>query len=271
MSGKKELVVKSNRLVEASYRLTLVEQKIILFAICRAREEQRGLTADTPVTITAKDFAAQFGTNETKVYGQLKEAMSTMFERHVVIRDLHPETGKLRVTKTRWISTSSYIDGAGAIQIIFAPLVIPYITRLESEFTAYRLEKIGNLSSAHAVRLYELLVQYLVIGRREMEIGWLKDILQVTDEYPRIVDFKKRVTDVAVDQINAHTDITTSYTQRKTGRNVTHLNFKIDAKEVAPKAVKRPSLTRTYVEKHALPGESWEVARERLRAERGRA
>ncbi len=36
-----------------------------------------------------------------------------------------------------------------------------------------------------------------------MEIDWLKDILQVTDEYPSIVDFKKRVTDVAVDQINA--------------------------------------------------------------------
>jgi len=271
MSGKKELVVKSNRLVEASYRLTLVEQKIILFAICRAREEQRGLTADTPVTITAKDFAAQFGTNETKVYGQLKEAMSTMFERHVVIRDLHPETGKLRVTKTRWISTSSYIDGAVAIQIIFAPLVIPYITRLESEFTAYRLEKIGNLSSAHAVRLYELLVQYLSIGRREMEIDWLKDILQVTDEYQRIESFKRSVINVATQQINAHTDITTSYTQRKTGRNVTHLNFKIDAKEAVPKTVKKPSLTRAYVEKHALPGESWEVARERLRAERGRA
>ncbi len=175
------------------------------------------------------------------------------------------------MTKTRWISTSSYIDGAGAIQIIFAPLVIPYITRLESEFTAYRLEKIGNLSSAHAVRLYELLVQYLSIGRREMEIDWLKDILQVTDEYPRIVDFKKRVTDVAVAQINAHTDITTRYTQRKTGRNVTHLNFKIDAKEVVPKAVKRPSLTRAYVEKNARPGESYEVAIARLRAERARA
>jgi hypothetical protein len=82
---------------------------------------------------------------------------------------------------------------------------------------------------------------------------------------------KHKVIDVSVDQINAHTDITTSYTQRKTGRNVTHLNFKINAKEAAPKAVKRPSLTRAYVEKHALPGESWEVARERLRAERGRA
>jgi len=46
---------------------------------------------------------------------------------------------------------------------------------------------------------------------------------------------------------------------------------KIDAKEAAPKVVRRPSLTRAYVEKHALPGESWEAARERLRAERARA
>jgi hypothetical protein len=49
---------------------------------------------------------------------------------------------------------------------------------------------------------------------------------------------------------------------------VTHLNFKIDAKEVAPVPVKQPSLTRAYVEKHARVGESWEAARERLRAER---
>ncbi len=104
-----------------------------------------------------------------------------------------------------------------------------------------------------------------------IEIDWLKTTLQVSDAYPRIESFKRKVIDVATQQIKDHTDITTSYTQRKTGRNVTHLNFKIDAKESAPKVVKRPSLTRVYVEKHALPGESWEVARERLRAERGRA
>ena len=175
------------------------------------------------------------------------------------------------MTKTRWISTASYIDGDGEIQIIFAPLMIPYITRLESEFTTYRLEKIGHLSSVHAVRLYELLLQYLGLGKREFEIPRLKETLGMEGEYPDIDNFKKRVIDSSVKQINAHTDITTSYTQRKTGRNVTHLNFKIDAKEAAPKVVKRPSLTRAYVEKHALPGESWEVARERLRAERAKA
>ncbi len=98
-----------------------------------------------------------------------------------------------------------------------------------------------------------------------------KTTLQVSDAYPRIESFKRKVIDVATQQINAHTDITTRYTQRKTGRNVTHLNFKIDAKEVVPKAVKKPSLTRAYVEKNARPGESYEVAIARLRAERARA
>ena len=272
MGIKKELVVKSNRLVEASYRLTLVEQQIILFAICRAREEQKGLSPDKPVSIAALDFAAMFGTEEGgNVYGQLKEAMLTLYKRDVRIYDTHPESGKPRITNTRWVSTASYIDGEGMIQIIFAPLMIPFITRLESEFTPYRLEKIGKLSSVHAVRMYELLLQYLGIGHREFEIPRLKETLGIEGEYADIKNFKRRVIDVSVDQINAHTDITTSYTQRKTGRNVTHLNFKINAKEAAPKVVKRPSLTRAYVEKHALPGESWEVARERLRAERARA
>ena len=270
MDAKKEMVVKSNRLVEASYRLTLVEQQIILFAICRAREEQKGLSPDTPVTIAALDFANMFGTNETKVYGQLKEAMLTLYKRDVRICDTNPKSGKPRITNTRWISAASYIDGDGEIQIIFAPLMIPFITRLESEFTQYRLEKIGKLSSVHAVRLYELLLQYLGLGAREFEILRLKESLGLENEYSDVIDFKKRVIDSSVKQINAHTDIATSYTQRKTGRTVTHLTFKIDAKEAASKAVKQPSLTRAYVEKHARAGESWETARERLRAERKR-
>ncbi|MQU09657.1 RepB family plasmid replication initiator protein, partial [Pseudomonas helleri] len=94
MAEKSEVVVKSNRLVEASYRLNLVEQQIILFAISRSRDEQLGLSPDKPVTIAASDFAQAFGTNETKVYGQLKEAMGDLFDRSVTIYDTDPDTGK---------------------------------------------------------------------------------------------------------------------------------------------------------------------------------
>jgi len=259
---KSELVVKSNQLVEASYRLDLVEQRIILAAIVAARASQQGL-GDGFVTIEASRFVAMFGMHEDSVYAQLKEALDSLFNRFIIVRDIHPESGHDRVSKVRWISTASYIDGAGAIQIRFAQDMVPYITRLEKEFTTYRLEKIGRMSSAHAVRLYELLIQYLSAKKREVEIKWLKDILQLTDEYTRISDFKKRVIDVAVSQINEHSDIKVSYTQKKTGRLITHFVFDIKSKET-PKP-KNITLNKEYINKHANPGESYEQAYQRLK------
>lgn len=268
---KHELVTKSNKLIEASYRLTLVEQQLVLYAICRGREEQRGLSANEPVTIDAKAFAEQFRIDPSNVYRQLKEAADTLYERRVLIHDIHPKTQKPRIVKTRWVSDVGYIEGAGLLEVTFAAKMIPFITRLEAEFTSYRLEKIGHMTSAHAVRLYELLIQYLGIGRREMEIGWFKEKLGIAGEYAAIKDLKKRVIDVAVSQINAHSDISVTLGQRKTGRTVTHLVFDIKAKsETKPaKKPKRPVIDDAYINKHARPGESYDHALRRLLEEAG--
>jgi plasmid replication initiation protein len=226
MPTKKELVVKSNRLVEASYRLTEVEMQIVLYSICRSREDGVGLSPKDPLTIRADDFAARFGTNTTKVYGQLKDAMNTLYKRTLIIRDEDPKTGKPRVVETRWISDKAYIDGAGHIQITFAHKVIPFISNLDDNFTPYLLKQIGRMTSVYAVRIYEFLLQYLKIGKREISIEWLKDALQITG-YGAIKDLKKYVIDVAVDQINKYSDINVSYTNIKTGRAITGFLFTI--------------------------------------------
>jgi hypothetical protein len=129
------------------------------------------------------------------------------------------------------LSAASYIDGAGVIQLRFATDMVPYITRLEAEFTRYKLEKVAKMSSAYAIRLYELLMQWGSVGRREIELEWLRKTLMVDQDYKALCDFKKRVIDVAVTQINEHSDLTASYDQRKTGRNVTHLIFTFAPKE----------------------------------------
>jgi plasmid replication initiation protein len=273
-NNKNELVVKSNKLVEASYRLDLVEQRVILLSITEARKTGRGLNATDFVTITAKDYAEQFGADEKSAYAQLKKAGETLFSRHVVVRDTHPNSGAERVTKVRWLSAASYIDGAGAIQLQFAGAMVPYITRLEAQFTSYRLEKIANMTSAYAIRLYELLMQWGSVGRREVELEWLKRTLQI-DGYKAIKDLKKYVIDVAVSQINQHSDMTASYGQRKTGRTVTHLIFTFSPKkeekpkrEAKPKTpAQKPEVEREYVQKHARAGESWQEAESRIRRE----
>ena len=232
-----ELVVKSNRLIEASYRLDMNEQRIILYAICRCREEQKGLFPDLPVTITADAFVKQFpSVDKSNVYGQLKEAMNSLYNRSVTIHDIDPATKKARVRETRWISEKAYIDGAGHVQIVFTPEVIKYMTRLETEFTSYQLEKVGNMTSAYAVRIYELLAQHRDIGNRMLNMAWLRETLQIApDEYKLTTNFIRKVIEVAVDQINKHSDLTVSYKPVKTSRAITDFAFKIKSKHAKPK------------------------------------
>jgi len=236
---KSKLVVKSNRLIEASYRLGMNEQRIILYAICRCREEQKGLFPDLPVIITADAFIKQFpSVDKSNVYGQLKEAMNSLYNRSVMIHDIDPSTNKARVKETRWISEKAYIDGAGHVQIIFTPEVIKYMTRLETEFTSYQLEKVGNMTSAYAVRIYELLAQHRDIGNRTLNMAWLRETLQIApDEYKLTTNFIRKVIEVAVDQINKHSDLTVSYKSIKTSRAITDFVFKIKAKGRSPKAM----------------------------------
>jgi plasmid replication initiation protein len=235
-----ELVVKSNRLVEASYKLTLAEQHLVLFAIVQAREEQRGLSALTPVSIEARAFAEQFGHNAEIAYSQLKEAATTLWNRYVTIHDIHPKSGKPRVVKTRWISDVAYTQGAGIVEFTFAPKVVPFITRLEQQFTSYRLECISKMSSIYAVRIYELLVQYKAIGERRFDLAELKETLGVPNEYSNISDFKKRVLDIATSQINEYSDLKVTYSQRKAGRVVRDIIFSIKPKPANLTKRKKP-------------------------------
>ena len=234
---KSKLVVKSNRLIEASYRLGMNEQRIILYAICRCREEQKGLFPDLPVTITADAFVKQFpSVDKSNVYAQLKEVMNSLYNRSVMIHDIDPATKKARVRETRWISEKAYIDGAGHVQIVFTPEVIKYMTRLETEFTSYQLEKVGNMTSAYAVRIYELLAQHRDIGNRTLNMTWLRETLQIApDEYKLTTNFIRKVIEVAVDQINKHSDLTVSYKPVKTSRAITDFAFKIKSKDGKPK------------------------------------
>lgn len=278
ISDKNDLIVKSNRLIEASYRLTLVEQRMILAAIVEARESQTGL-ADSHVSLEARRFCELFGMRQDSVYGQLKEALDTLYQRSVTIEDVDPVSGKPRVSSFRWISSKSYISGAGTVQLRFSQEVVPYITRLEREFTSYRLERIGAMSSPNAIRVYELLLQYAKLGERTLETEELKRLLGLEGKYTKFSMFQKSVIDPSVDQINEFSDIQVSWKPRKTGRKFSHLVFSISYKAMKPAseagvAAKQPPKTREQHQRLtdkeiaerglAHPAESWEQVRTRL-------
>lgn len=226
-----DLIVKDNALMNASYNLDLVEQRLILLAILEARESGKGVNANDPLTVHAESYINQFGVHRTTAYQALKDACKDLFARQFSYQEKR-ERGRANIT-SRWVSQIAYIDETATVEVIFAPAVVPLITRLEEQFTQYDIEQISGLSSAYAVRMYELLICWRTTGKTPIiELGEFRKRIGVLDtEYQRIERLKHSVLELALKQINDHTDITASYEQHKKGRTITGFSFKFKQKK----------------------------------------
>lgn len=223
-------VYKSNALIEASYRLSVYEQRIILGCIAQVRRDEP-LTDQQLYTVTAQQIADMTGTQLGTAYQNLKAAAERLYRREVTLHEAPNGKGKGKVRLTRWVQTVEYREAEGLVALRFGTDMVPYLSQLTEQFTRYALTDVAHMDSAYAIRLYELLCQWRDAGEREVSIEWLREAFQLEGKYPAIKDFKRWVIDPAVAQINEHSPLQVSWTQRKTGRRVTHLAFTF-----APKA-----------------------------------
>ncbi len=278
----KELqVVKSNHIVSASYRLSVAEQRVILSCIAQVRRDEQ-VSDDALYSVRADDLAAMCGTDQRTAYRDLAAAAERLFDRRVTI--LFEPDGSTRAVRkrlTRWVQTVDYIEGEGRVELRFGKDILPFLTGLSEQFTRYQLADVAKMTSAHAVRLFELLAQYGSVGQREISVEELRDWFQLEDRYPSIKDLKRWVLDPAVEQVNQHSPLQVAWTQRKTGRRVSHLLFTFGPKAAkAPKVAKsapqpaaKPkgrALSDAELAALARPGETWEQVRARVNRERAR-
>lgn len=223
----KNHVVKSNQVIEASYQLSALEQRIVLAAISRIPKNQP-ITDDELYPVSVSELQL-LGVHEKTAYRDLKEGINRLYERSI---NLSIDDKSI---KMRWVQEIQFLDSQSVIGIRFSKPILPFISNLSREFTKYALSDIAGINSAYAIRIYELLVQYRQIGKREISIDSLRIMLELGKKYPLFADFKKRVIDTAVDQINEYSPLNVTYEQKKTGRKVTQIifSFKEKSKSVA--------------------------------------
>lgn len=283
MSEQQEIskpIYKSNALVEASYRLSPAEQRIMLSCITQVRRDQP-ITDDILYSVSASDYAALSGTESHSVYKELADAALRLKRREVWIKQEPNGRGKRTSTLiTGWVQSILYVKSEGRVELRFSKDMLPYLTQLTEQFTRYMLSDVAKLNSGYAIRLYELLCQWRDVGEREVSIEWLRDAFMLEGKYPAIKDFKKRVIEPAVEQVNEHTSIWVKWDQRKTGRRVSHLIFtfgeKKPVKKQKPKTrtnTKRNDqkakgarfgIPQAVIEANARPGEDYETAALRI-------
>ena len=264
------LVVKDNRLIQASYSLGLVEQRLVLLAIVGARETGDGITAESLLSVRAEDYAKHFGVENHTAYKVLADAVETLFNRRATVDVYDQKRDKHRPMAVRWVTAMQYEEGQGCITLRFGHEVVPLVTRLEEQFTSYELQQVSGLKSAYAIRLYELLMQWKSATKTPIfELNEFRKQLGVDDtQYPKMEVFKRRVLDLSITQINEHTDIIATYKQHKAGRLITGFSFTFKPKaaakpEAKPKSRKKPKeqqLDLLEPQKAALPDDTLKIA-----------
>ena len=245
----KDLIVKSNVVVSASYHLTANEQRLILSAISQIPKGVAVQDEDV-YTIEVDDFIA-LGVHPKTAYREMKEAAERLYERSIVLKIGDD------VLKTRWVQDMGVGTGDGMVKLAqslgikpakvpsnqhfvvlrFSKSILPYLSNLSANFTQYLRQDIAGLGSAYSIRFYELIMQFKDTGYRKITIDDLRDLLDLGDKYPATKDLKVRVIETAVNEINEKTNISVNYKLTKTGKKFTHLELRFKPKVKTPNTI----------------------------------
>ena len=241
----KDLIVKANALVEASYYLTANEQRLILSAITQV--PKNGVLRDDRIyLVNADDFIA-LGVHPKTAYREMEEAIQRLFDRMITIKN------NGAYLKTRWVQSIGKVnkeiaDKLGLLPanelvlldkkslvygIQFSHQVLPFLTNLTANFTKYKLTEIAGFSSHYSYRFYEFIMQFQSTGVTKISLNDLRQRLDLDDKYKATRDLNRWVIETAIKEINERSPYKVEYTLLKTGKKFTHLELKFKKKETA--------------------------------------
>jgi|JI9StandDraft_2_1071091.scaffolds.fasta_scaffold19747_2 plasmid replication initiation protein len=210
------VVYKSNWLVEAAYKTTLNEQRLILAMIAKVDPKKE---LPKTFTLSVEEFLTCFPSiGEKNAARELKKAAESLWDRTIIVKD--PK----RKHWFRWIQErAEYKDGT--VEIMFSNQIVPYLTNLRENFTRYQLSKVSHLKSNYSIRLFELLRQFEFKKERIVSLEELRIMLQIENKYQEFRDLNKWVLKPAINELNKKTQYSIMIHPLKKLRRVTHIQF----------------------------------------------
>ena len=222
--ARNELVVKHNDLLRKSrYTLSANEQKIIIYLVSKINADDKELKE---IEINILDFCKVIGIEiNGDAYNRVKETIKSLADKSWWLTFTEKKE-----TLFRWINEAEIEKGNGIIKLQLSNHLKPYLLELKQNFTKYELINVLSLRSKYSIRLYELLKSYLWQGGWKVSVKEIRELLETEGKYKEFKDFRKRVLNPAIEEINGYTDLQIKMTTLKSGKTISHLHFKIDEK-----------------------------------------
>ncbi len=205
------LVTKDNRLIEARYKLTVNEQRLVLGLASMVRKDDEDFK---DYVVHVEDIAELFGMENSNSFNEkMQDAVNALMDDR---GSLNISTKPNEIEKVRWVSYAKYVKGSGKILMRFDKSIKDFMIQIKNQFTQYQLSAIRQFKSTYAIRFYELMAMKRNMGKgakdgffyREFEIAELKSYLAIAEgEYKLLADLKRRAIEPALKEINEFSDI----------------------------------------------------------------
>lgn len=221
-------VVKANEIIqEARYDLSAKELKALSYLISLVKpSDQKDQWYETSIKeyCAVRGIDKESGKNYTEVKRTLKQLRDKSFW-------LQKEDGS-EVT-VGWLGKAEVNRGSGKVRIKFDADLQKYIIGLFGNYTQYELLATLPMKSAYSIRIYELIKSYSYKDTEfTISIDELKKKLGCEEAYKEFRDFKRKVLEVAVKEINLYTDLDISYEKILSGKTVSKIIFYFKKKDM---------------------------------------
>jgi plasmid replication initiation protein len=213
----------ANDIIKGKQEMTLQESRIIRLLITQVVKQDNDLKT---YTCRIQDLAKFLGIPSGNLYRDIRGICDNLLRSVVRIGTGNPKE-PWRIFQ--WIQLAQY-DGNGNLTLMLSNQIKPYVVELDKWFTQYKLGNILAMQSFYAIRLYELIKCQDGISRiekdsHEFAIEYLKEYFCCEKKYQRISQFKEKVINIAVKEINEKSDIRLDTEYIKTGRTITSVCF----------------------------------------------
>lgn len=214
-------IIKSNRLIETSYKLNSREQFFVIYLISRISQSDNEF----------REYTMHYSEIEKIINFDGKRRIANKSEVFSLMDKLNSETimyekGNI-VGKSVWLQHMEHNTDTDEFTFSLSEKLREYLLQLKEHFTRYNISNIVYLN-ASAIRIYEVLKRYQYLGEFEITVEKLKFYLGIVDRYAKFYEFKRWVLIPSQKEIEKYTDIRFDFRPGKKDRKkILSLKFTI--------------------------------------------
>jgi plasmid replication initiation protein len=245
-SDNKKLVVSSNDLVHAKYTFSLWQKRVFVYMVSEINSFD---DVEFPIQkIYIKDLMNFFQVKNKDDYNVIQRIPEQLYAMSMKM-SYRSDKGYKRWREVRILSQFTHPEDKeednAYIELKFNDDLKPHLLDLKQLFSQYDIQNIIYLRSVYSFKMYEWIKSNAYLGKWDVSLQDLKEMLDVEHKYKNYGSFKLKVLNQAQNDLNECCDVTFTYTEQAIGKRVERLFFTIQKNvptkgDGKPKSKKKP-------------------------------